>query len=514
MKLSSSDGDLPVPMSSVPLPIVTRAVGITPTERYLHTLCERSFLSLWSYPGIFRNQQNHGKGDGKEVCDLLVVFGDDILIFSDKSCVFPHTPDAKLNWSRWYRKAILASAEQAWGAERWIRDQPGRLFLDRACTQPFPLDLPPRERMRFHHIVVAHNIAGPCIDFFSSGSGTLIFDSDVTPEMQADPAACEPFRVGWFDHRRTFVHVLDDASLDILLATRDTITDFMHYLRAKESYLETIRSRNIKLFCTGEEELLAQYLLTLVDNEHSLTVPDVNLIMIPEGDWEYFRRSPERAAQVAADEVSYSWDALIEKFNQNILGGTSHFTTNPRIGDREKLMRFFAREPRVRRRMLAEALIGLIEKSGPRTRAIRVVYPSNPQDPHYCLLLMPKFGSVSDQQYRRVRHQFLEVCCYVTKLVCPDALDIIGLATENDIDRSSRSEDAMYLDARTWTPEMEAQALAWQQEFNLLTNLNRFAEKVEEFPRPEPTRIVPGPNPRNKSCPCGSGRKYKRCHGR
>jgi hypothetical protein len=53
--------------------------------------------------------------------------------------------------------------------------------------------------------------------------------------------------------------------------------------------------------------------------------------MIPEGDWEYFRRSPERAAQVAADEISYSWDGLIEKFNQNILGGTSHFTTNPRI---------------------------------------------------------------------------------------------------------------------------------------------------------------------------------------
>jgi hypothetical protein len=235
--------------------------------------------------------------------------------------------------------------------------------------------------------------------------------------------------------------------------------------------------------------------------------------MIPEGDWEYFQKSPERAAQIAADAVSYSWDALIEKFNQNILAGTSYYTTNPRIGDREKLMRFFAREPRVRRRMLAGALIGFIEKTGPTQRGTRVVFPSNPLDPHYCFLLLPKFASVSDQQYRAVRNKFLEVCCYVTKLVCPDALDIVAIATENDINRHSRSEDAMYLDARTWTPEMETQALAWQREFNLLTNITHFKDKIEEFPRPERRRIVPGPNPRNKPCPCGSGKKFKRCHG-
>jgi hypothetical protein len=100
---------------------------------------------------------------------------------------------------------------------------------------------------------------------------------------------------------------------------------------------------------------------------------------------------------------------------------------------------------------------------------------------------MPKFESASDQQYRATRYKFLKVCCYVTKLVCPDALDIIALATENDINRSSRSEDAMYLDARRWTPDMHAKAVAWQQKFNLMTKLNRFAEKVDEFPRPQTT---------------------------
>jgi hypothetical protein len=72
-----------------PLPAVVQAAGITQAERYLHDLCNQSFLSLWSYPGVFRDQGQRNGGDGKEVCDLLVVFGDDIIIFSDKDCAFP-----------------------------------------------------------------------------------------------------------------------------------------------------------------------------------------------------------------------------------------------------------------------------------------------------------------------------------------------------------------------------------------------------------------------------------------
>ena len=137
-----------------------------PGERYLQRLCDRSFLSLWSYPSTFRDQKASGKGDGKELCDLLVVFGDDVLIFSDKSCSFPETGDTHLDWSRWFRRAVMKSAEQVWGAERWLRDDPNRTFLDRACTQPFPLEIPPAHRTRVHRIVVAHNVADRCAAFF------------------------------------------------------------------------------------------------------------------------------------------------------------------------------------------------------------------------------------------------------------------------------------------------------------------------------------------------------------
>ena len=70
---------------------VHRPDGVTASERYLQRLCQQSFLSLWSYPGIYRDQGRfEGRGDGKEVCDLLVVFDDHILIFSDK---YPSVPE-------------------------------------------------------------------------------------------------------------------------------------------------------------------------------------------------------------------------------------------------------------------------------------------------------------------------------------------------------------------------------------------------------------------------------------
>jgi hypothetical protein len=47
--------------------------------------------------------------------------------------------------------------------------------------------------------------------------------------------AVRPFVVGWMDTARRFIYILDDDSLDILVNTRDTITDFVEYLRWKEA---------------------------------------------------------------------------------------------------------------------------------------------------------------------------------------------------------------------------------------------------------------------------------------
>ncbi len=106
-----------------------RGEGVTDAERYLKRLCDRSFLSLWSYAGIYRDQWlRGGVKEGKEVCDLLVVFENHIIIFSDKDCVYKMGDDPAINWQRWFKKAVQKSSDQIWGAERWLKTNPSRLF--------------------------------------------------------------------------------------------------------------------------------------------------------------------------------------------------------------------------------------------------------------------------------------------------------------------------------------------------------------------------------------------------
>jgi hypothetical protein len=96
------------------MPRVQRADGVTDAERYLKRLCDKIFLSLWSYPSIYRDQGRSGKGDGKEVCNLLVVFDNDIIMISYKYCEFPRSGNLERDWCRWFRRAVLESANQVW----------------------------------------------------------------------------------------------------------------------------------------------------------------------------------------------------------------------------------------------------------------------------------------------------------------------------------------------------------------------------------------------------------------
>jgi hypothetical protein len=53
-------------------------------------------------------------------------------------------------------------------------------------------------------------------------------------DLRGFEAHSTPFTIGDLDPAKTFVHVLDDTSLDIVLGTLDTIADLTHYLRKKE----------------------------------------------------------------------------------------------------------------------------------------------------------------------------------------------------------------------------------------------------------------------------------------
>jgi hypothetical protein len=497
-------------------PAVHQATGMTTAERYLAQLCKRSFLSLWSYPGVFRDQGDvvHG-GDGKEVCDLLVVFEDHVIIFSDKDCAFPDTGDSDRDWARWYRRAVRDAAKQLWGAERWIETYPNRLFLDRACKHPFPFELP-SSGLTFHRVVVAHGAAARSRAALG-GSGSLMIMPSITGDEHMLPAAQggRPFAVGQVDPAKGFLHVLDDASLEIVLSTLDTITDFVEYLSRKEIL---VRSGRL-CAAAGEEDLLAFYLSRLDQNgAHDFVLPsEIDEIVIDEGLWEDFAQSPERAGQLAANEISYRWDALIETFARYIIEDTQYYRTHEGIANQEKIVRFPARENRTRRRLLSNSLVSFIESIPASMKAARVVLPSKAGDPYYVFLLLPHLSSIQSQEYREVRRTLLGAYCSAVKLKYPEAEDIVGIATETGIGEF-RSEDVAFLDARQWSEAEYREAQEQQEGLELLRDTTKFTGTVYEYPPTASPRTLPHyfaikGRHRNEPCPCGSGMKAKRCCG-
>jgi len=250
-------------------------------------------------------------------------------------------------------------------------------------------------------------------------------------------------------------------------------------------------------------------------------LPDepVELVYIEEGRWKAFLASEQRSAQVKADKESYFWDYLIERFCRNILAGTSYDRVTPLIAEREKSVRLLALETRVHRRVLARRLLGAIRDTKPDYRAVRVTKPEGRVGTYFCFLLLPRY-TMREETYRQIRGEHLEALLRVTKLVFPEALDIVGIATESGHDFKNRSEDVMYLDARGWTTQEQEHASELQKNFKLLIDVKMHSAKEHEFPigfppkpMPDQSGFHPGKNPRNKDCPCGSGKKYKKCHG-
>ena len=65
---------------------------------------------------MYRDQWLDGKvKEGKEVADLLVVFENHIIIFSDKDCVYPHSDDQEVNWRLTNRERVSARSREADG---------------------------------------------------------------------------------------------------------------------------------------------------------------------------------------------------------------------------------------------------------------------------------------------------------------------------------------------------------------------------------------------------------------
>ena len=351
--LMEPSSDMIVPMGRSR--VVQKSSGTTPTERYLVRLCEKTFLRLWSYANLYRDQ-----GGGKELCDVLIVSAPHIIVFSDKSCTYPESGDEVRDWARWFKRSIKKSAQQVYGAERWIRHNPDRIFLDPGCKNPFPIELPRSEEMRIHRVVVARGAGERCSAFFGGDSGSLVVRSDLVGDAHIN-ALADPFGIfciGQVDPGKGFVHVFDDANLDILLSELDTVADFVAYLTRKEALFCSDKV----VWATGEEDLLAYYLThTNPDGEHDFVLQPDNDVFLFDHFYREMRENQQYIAKKSEDEISYLIDQLIEHASSSAADRTLIDGNELPVGNYEKAFRILAAESRFgggiwRRRLLISCL--------------------------------------------------------------------------------------------------------------------------------------------------------------
>ena len=155
----------------------------------------------------------------------------------------------------------------------------------------------------------------------------------------------------------------------------------------------------------------------------------------------------------------------------------------------------------------------MLERSIGNLREARVLQPSDPRSPTYVFLFLKRTSGVTDGEYRNVRMNLLANYCQVATLAFPKATNIIGIASETGLPPQG-SEDFSYLNASHWTAENEAEAKVIQNQFNLLKEVKPAAAREYEYPvdhKGEPRRSTPS---RNSLFPCGSGERYKGCHGK
>lgn len=404
-------------------PRFERAAGINASERILAEIAERSFLSLWTYPNTFREQN-------RELVDLLVVFGDDVILFSDKGGAYPDSGDPIVRWNRYYRSAIESSARQLRTAENWILRFPERVFLDVHCQIPLPIELPSRDRLRIHRICVAPAATAAAQD--QAGLPGLTIDPSIVGNAR-------PYAVGQVAGCQGWVHVFDEDTMSTVMPALSTASDFVAYLRAKEALI----AEGGLLEAASEKDLLAAYLF------HERSFPaEIRPLRAGVGSWAALVAHPQYRAAQDRNRTSVLWDTLIERATGHMVQRSLERGNEIAVADFEKLVRLMASEDRFDRRVLSNAILDRAARA--RGGSIGSMLPSQATAGlHYVLLIKdhdPR--SQSYAAYREARVAELHERCYAAAVAVPDAETIVGLGLDAANGRGG-SEDFIYLETRS-----------------------------------------------------------------
>jgi len=370
---------------------------MTPSETFVSELCEKSFLPFWSFPNPLQKKN-------KELCDVLIVCNNNIIIISIKDIKISGHSDQQIQYERWQKKAIRSSIDQIYGAERFLLGATA-ITLNDSKTQ---IVLPPKVSRRIYRIAIAFG-------------GEQRF----------------PLETG--DFGQGFVHVFDEESTSTVFDELDTITDFVNYLNAKERFLGDKR-----IMVPSEVDFLALYIDTSLEFDFN---PDT--VVLDKGLWTDYQKSSAYRQWRKEIKISYIWDEIVSQLhNIHILENNK---TNLR-SELEKAMRLITLEPRMNRMELGITLTDAIQKKV-KGRMIKALPGSN-----HSYVFMPLSSKNWEQKEKE-----LQLRCMVARFENPEATEVIGISIGIGPDGQSIF-DVVYMNIPDLTPEILLQTKAAKEE--------------------------------------------------
>ena len=419
--------------------------------------------------------------------------------------------DFNLAWERWKKEAVIKQIKSAKKARNHVLKNRDRIFLDAACSIPLPVELPV-SGIEVHTIIVAHGASEACKQYSDnnvSGSLCIIYSDD---EQTVPPSF--PFVIQL--SRSEPVHLFDSHTVDIMLGELDTFYDFTSYIKAKEAAIAKFEN----LAYAGEEDLLAHYYLNFDEekNQHFIGLRDqtYNFVMIGEGEWKDFIASDPYKRKKEADKDSYLWDELLQRTAQNALDGT--LLGDGGVYKSQSAIFEMAKEPRFMRREFARAMKNAINNFPDNGEVITrhlSFMPSFYKGTGYIFLQLRYRGKDEyDTEYRPKRQALLKLACGVARNKFPRLSKVVGIAIDAPKFTTTNSEDFILLNCAEWPDEQRVFYEKQNKEFRFFetAGLKTKIKTASNFPAP--SKKTKGLKiGRNELCPCGSGKKYKKCHG-
>ncbi|ESQ84195.1 hypothetical protein AEAC466_10650 [Asticcacaulis sp. AC466] len=417
------------------------------SERQLNSLADRTFLKLWSIPNTFY-------ASGKELTDLIVPFGDDVIIISDKACSFDFEIDRELAWSRWFRHAIEGTVRQLKTALQRIKRQPASIFTDKRATEALRIGMGNPLQKRFHLISVVRPDVDPA-KVVPEWPG-LTYTSSPDPQV---------FHIGKMKVSGTFVHVFDGPSFDALLTELDTVSDLLAYLKGREASFESARQFEFK-----ELDLLGASQIGWVDDPAPTGLPSVPpLEAVVPGLWEMYVAGETKRRRDRSNRGSRVIDAYIaseieEYRNDRVVSDIPSFDSH------EQTLRLLAGESRLARRIIALQLNGILEEKDLSTFwSATCASPTMPSLRYFWLAYPKRPAEITQKQFDSSMIIYLQQHIFVLQAMFPETL-VLGICVPNP-DAEDTAIFTVLHDSSGWTEHDLEEARYLQERLGILQNL-------------------------------------------